>query len=191
MTGDKLPTMQAVAREAGVSLATVSNVMNQPSRVTPATRDKVRAAQSDTEVAAVCAEAGEAVFDNKRVALLYARSLAATNASDEAQAVLKRTIEYHPGDIDARGTLAHLAGQAGDFALALKLYGALSEEAEADLTRYEMRMRRFLDRAAAIGILPSGGHLLEVVSGADQLSGGCEHDHPHRFVVARRLEFGL
>ena len=44
MTGDKLPTMQAVAREAGVSLATVSNVMNQPSRVTPATRDKVRAA---------------------------------------------------------------------------------------------------------------------------------------------------
>ena len=44
MTGDKLPTMQAVAQEAGVSLATVSNVMNQPSRVTPATRDKVRAA---------------------------------------------------------------------------------------------------------------------------------------------------
>jgi len=44
MTGDKLPTMQAVAEKAGVSLATVSNVMNQPSRVAPATRDKVRAA---------------------------------------------------------------------------------------------------------------------------------------------------
>lgn len=44
MTGDKLPTMQAVAREAGVSLATVSNVMNQPARVAPATREKVRAA---------------------------------------------------------------------------------------------------------------------------------------------------
>ncbi|GAA4139334.1 LacI family DNA-binding transcriptional regulator [Leifsonia shinshuensis] len=44
MTGDKLPTMQAVAEKAGVSLATVSNVMNQPSRVAPATRDRVRAA---------------------------------------------------------------------------------------------------------------------------------------------------
>lgn len=44
MTGDKLPTMQAVAEEAGVSLATVSNVMNQPSRVAPATRERVRAA---------------------------------------------------------------------------------------------------------------------------------------------------
>ncbi|MFE4468130.1 LacI family DNA-binding transcriptional regulator [Leifsonia sp. NPDC056824] len=44
MTDGKLPTMQAVADTAGVSLATVSNVLNQPSRVAPVTREKVRAA---------------------------------------------------------------------------------------------------------------------------------------------------
>lgn len=44
MTDGKLPTMQAVADTAGVSLATVSNVLNQPSRVAPGTREKVRAA---------------------------------------------------------------------------------------------------------------------------------------------------
>src|SRR5215210_8897402 len=38
------PSMVDVARAAGVSLGTVSNVVNNPEKVTPATRQKVEAA---------------------------------------------------------------------------------------------------------------------------------------------------
>ena len=44
VSASKLPTMNAVAEEAGVSLGTVSNYLNQPSRVAPATRDRVQQA---------------------------------------------------------------------------------------------------------------------------------------------------
>lgn len=41
------PTLQTVARAAGVSRQTVSNVLNTPERVRPATRDRVHAVISD------------------------------------------------------------------------------------------------------------------------------------------------
>lgn len=47
-TSKKTPTIQDVARHAGVSAATVSRVLSAPGRVTEATRDRVNAAVNET-----------------------------------------------------------------------------------------------------------------------------------------------
>ena len=48
VTTRKAPTIQDVARQAGVSAATVSRVLSAPDRVTEATRDRVHVAVRDT-----------------------------------------------------------------------------------------------------------------------------------------------
>ncbi|TCU59821.1 hypothetical protein EDF58_102509 [Novosphingobium sp. PhB57] len=131
-------------------------------------REKARDASDDAGVVAVCRDAGEAVFEQQATVLLYARALGALDRHAEALSVLKRAVALYPDDLSLRADLAHMAGLAGEFALALGTYGALSEEREADIERYSVRLTRFLKKAPTVGVrhirnLLGSGHYANAV----------------------------
>jgi tetratricopeptide (TPR) repeat protein len=142
----------ALARAALAVAPNTTKARRVQLSITRCLREQVRSTQNDAEAVSVYSQAGEAIFDNRQTVLLYARSLVAVCRAGDALAVLKRAIALHPHYTDVRAALAHLANTEGDFALALETYGVLSEEPEADIARHKIRIERFLDRAAVLGI---------------------------------------
>ncbi len=71
MNDRKLPTIRDVAARAGVSLMTVSRVVNKQSWVSPQTRAKVEKAVAELNYAPNAAARALAGSDDRRVALLY------------------------------------------------------------------------------------------------------------------------
>ncbi len=115
-------------------------------------RDDVRAADSDEAVIALCAAAGDIVYQRRAITVLYARALLKQGRLDEAKHVARRTYDEDPEDIDAQGSYAQIAALAGDFPTALEQYGSLAQ-AEPDRTvRYRAAIDRFMASAGAKGI---------------------------------------
>jgi len=74
MSNQKLPTIRDVAARAGVSVMTVSRVVNKQSWVSPATRAKVERAIEELNYAPNATARALAGGDDRRVALLYRSS---------------------------------------------------------------------------------------------------------------------
>jgi len=113
---------------------------------------QVRKSASSAETIALCAAAGDMVYDRRAVAVMYGRALLNADRLAEAQIVTRRIYEADPGDVDGRAVYAYVAGMNGDFATALALYGELAREDSGRTERYRLRMNRFLASAGAKGV---------------------------------------
>lgn len=115
-------------------------------------RQQMDAAQSDAETIALCAAAGDMIYDRRAIAVLYARALMKEGQLSESQLVSKRIYESDPEDVDARASYASISSMNGDFATALALYGELAGEASDRVERFRPRIERFLASAGAKGV---------------------------------------
>ena len=112
----------------------------------------VHAAATDAEVVELCEAAGDTIYGQRSIPLMYARALANVGRVEDAEDIARKMHISAPDDVDASANYARLAALNGDFLVALRIYGSLSHLNPETTQRYQNRIQAFMSRAGPKGV---------------------------------------